>query len=92
MSWHAIWVSVAHKVSSQSDTRNQRVAWRLRPRALVACGIPVSLRPRSFPGFGALGWRGRCFGLALSLTGQTAEVAHPLSDPQDSTTTSGMSV
>lgn len=65
MSWQAIWVSVAHKVSSQSDTSNRHVAWRLRPRAFVACGIPVSLRPRSFPAFGASGWRGRCFGLAL---------------------------
>lgn len=56
---------------------NRHVAWRLRPRALVACGIPVSLRPRSFPEFGASSWRGRCFGLALK---RKAEVAHPLSN------------
>lgn len=52
----------------------------------MACGIPARLRPRSHPAFGALGWRGLCLGLALSLAGpeskRKAEVAHPLADTQ----------
>lgn len=82
MSWQAFWVSVAHKVSSQSDTSNRHVAWRLRPRAFSGLWHPCQPEAAQSPGVWGLRLAGSLFRIgACRVQTEKAEVAHPLQTP-----------